>query len=55
MIGDNLVADIEGGRAAGLSTIHLAPSGAGRGLSVCRLSDIPSLIQSVSIEERCLS
>lgn len=54
MIGDNPVADIDGGRGAGLATIHIAPSGAGAasGLSAQRLREITKLIPMVPINER---
>lgn len=55
MIGDNPVADIEGGRTAGLSTIHIAPSGTGIGRSVRRPGEIPSLITSAPATGRNIS
>ncbi|WP_142781642.1 HAD family hydrolase [Agrobacterium sp. T29] len=57
MIGDNPAADIDGGREAGLATIHLAPHGPGTasGLSVQMLREIATLIPIAPINERSQS
>ncbi|WP_422646294.1 HAD family hydrolase [Agrobacterium tumefaciens] len=44
MIGDNVKSDIEGGKAAGLSTILIGKEQSYEGLSVTQLGEVPDLI-----------